>query len=140
MTTWAIVVAAGGGSRFGGAEQFARLGDATVLDRSVAVAQDSCDGVVVVLAADASGRAAWRQNGCGWRTRSESVRAGARPKCRPMPTSSSFTPRDPSRPPKLYERVVHAVEEGADGAVPAVAVSDTVKRVDGDRGRGDGVA
>src|SRR6476659_6433935 len=49
MRTWAIVVAAGGGTRFGAAKQFARLGDASVLDRAVGVALESCDGVVVVL-------------------------------------------------------------------------------------------
>jgi 2-C-methyl-D-erythritol 4-phosphate cytidylyltransferase len=32
----------------------------------------------------------------------------------------------------LYDRVVQAVANGADGAVPALPVSDTVKRVDGD--------
>ena len=51
MQTWAIVVAAGGGARFGAAKQFARLGDASVLDRAAGVARESCDGVVVVLPA-----------------------------------------------------------------------------------------
>ena len=35
VQTWAIVVAAGGGARFGAAKQFARLGDVSVLDRAV---------------------------------------------------------------------------------------------------------
>ena len=77
MRTWAIVVAAGGGSRFGAAKQFARLGGARVIDRAVAVAQESCDGVVVVLPDAASWTA---PNGVlttvGGATRSDSVRAG----------------------------------------------------------------
>ncbi len=35
--------------------------------------------------------------------------------------------------PQLIRRVVRAVEEGADGAIPAVPVSDTIKVVEGDR-------
>ena len=48
MRTWAIVVAAGGGARFGGAKQFVQLGGVSVVERAVAVARDACDGVVVV--------------------------------------------------------------------------------------------
>ena len=43
---------------------------------------------------------------------------------------------DAARPlagPELFARVVAAVVAGADAAVPGVALSDTVKRVDGDR-------
>ncbi len=134
MTTWAIVVAAGGGSRFGSAKQFALLGDATVLDRSVAVAQDSCDGVVVVLAAEATWTAPRGVTTvAGGATRSESVRAGLAA----VPDDATIVVvHDAARPlasQKLYARVVRAVEEGADGAIPAAAVSDTIKRVEGDR-------
>ena len=71
------MVAAGGGARFGAAKQFARLGGASVLDRAVGVARDSCDGVVVVLPADTT----WTgppdvQVAFGGATRSDSVRAG----------------------------------------------------------------
>jgi 2-C-methyl-D-erythritol 4-phosphate cytidylyltransferase len=34
---------------------------------------------------------------------------------------------------RLFDLVVHAVVDGADGAVPALAISDTVKRVRGER-------
>jgi 2-C-methyl-D-erythritol 4-phosphate cytidylyltransferase len=47
---WAIVVAAGTGTRFGGPKQFAVLGEVSVLARSVATAVASVDGVVVVAA------------------------------------------------------------------------------------------
>src|ERR1700710_11190 len=96
MRTWAIVVAAGGGARFGAAKQFARLGDASVLDHSIAVARDACDGVVGGLPAGAMGVARGGGGGAvvvlpadatwdaprgvraviGGATRSDSVRAG----------------------------------------------------------------
>ena len=46
---WAIVAAAGEGNRFGGAKQFSRLGDRSVLDWAVQGAARWCEGVVVVL-------------------------------------------------------------------------------------------
>ena len=134
MRTWAIVVAAGGGSRFGAAKQFALLGDVSVLDRSVAVAHDACEGVVAVLPADATWSAMpGVTRVAGGATRSDSVRAGLAE----VPADADIVVvHDAARPlasRKLFERVVQAVADGADGAVPAVAVSDTVKRVEGDR-------
>jgi len=44
-----------------------------------------------------------------------------------------FTVHDAARPlatPDLFRRVVDAVAAGADGVVPAVAVTDTIKRID----------
>ena len=77
MQTWAIVVAAGGGARFGAAKQFARLGDASVLDRAAGVARESCDGVVVVLPAGRDWQAPPGVHvAIGGATRSDSVRAG----------------------------------------------------------------
>jgi 2-C-methyl-D-erythritol 4-phosphate cytidylyltransferase len=134
VKTWAIVVAAGGGARFGAAKQFAQLGGASVLDRAVGVARDSCDGVVVVLPADTK----W--NGVpdvsvapGGATRSDSVRAGLAL----VPDDVEIViVHDAARPlasRALFERVVQAVSDGADGAVPALPVSDTVKRVEDGR-------
>ena len=39
----------------------------------------------------------------------------------------------PFAPPDLFTDVIRAVEGGADGAVPVIAVADTVKRLDGVR-------
>jgi 2-C-methyl-D-erythritol 4-phosphate cytidylyltransferase len=134
VRTWAIVVAAGGGTRFGAAKQFARLGGARVIDRAVAVAQESCDGVVVVLPDNSSWIA---PNGVlttlGGATRSDSVRAGLAL----VPDDTDVVVvHDAARPlasRRLYALVVQAVADGADGAVPALPVPDTVKRVNGDR-------
>ena len=131
---WAIVVAAGGGTRFGGAKQFAHLGGARVIDRSVAVAQEACDGVVVVLAADAQwDPPAGVQTTPGGATRSDSVRAGLA--CVPE-TADVVVVHDAARPlasRRLYAVVVDAIANGADAAVPGLAVVDTLKRVEGTR-------
>jgi 2-C-methyl-D-erythritol 4-phosphate cytidylyltransferase len=46
---WAIVLAAGGGTRFGGPKQFADLGGRPMVAHTVHAAGAACDGVVVVL-------------------------------------------------------------------------------------------
>ncbi len=134
MRTWAIVVAAGGGARFGSAKQFARLGGVSVVDRAVAVARDVCDGVVVVLPLDCTWDAPdGVQRATGGATRSDSVRAGLAA----VPEDTDIViVHDAARPlasRRLFELVVQAVADGADGAVPALAISDTVKRVRDDR-------
>jgi 2-C-methyl-D-erythritol 4-phosphate cytidylyltransferase len=134
VRTWAIVVAAGGGTRFGAAKQFARLGGETVLDRSVAVACAACDDVVVVLPADASWDApAGVERAVGGATRSDSVRAGLALVPADVDVVVVHDAARPLASTGLYERVVRAVANGADAAVPALPLSDTVKRVEGDR-------
>src|SRR5689334_15006082 len=77
---WAIVVAAGSGSRFGSAKQFAPLAGRRVLDWSVAAARSVADGVVLVLpegdVGDGAGEPAVDVVVAGADTRSGSVRAG----------------------------------------------------------------
>lgn len=130
VQTWAIVVAAGGGARFGAAKQFARLGDVSILDRAVGVARDACDGVVVVLPAQSDWVApAGVRTAVGGATRSASVRAGLA--CVPDDVDV-IAVHDAARPlasRALFERVVAAVRAGADAAVPGLPVTDTVKRV-----------
>jgi 2-C-methyl-D-erythritol 4-phosphate cytidylyltransferase len=130
MQTWAIVVAAGGGTRFGAAKQFARLGDASVLDRAAGVARESCDGVVVVLPAGRDWQAPpGVRVATGGSTRSASVRAGLA--CVPE-DADVVVVHDAARPLAsrvLFARVIAAVRAGADAAVPGMPVTDTVKRV-----------
>jgi 2-C-methyl-D-erythritol 4-phosphate cytidylyltransferase len=130
VRTWAIVVAAGDGARFGGAKQFVTLGGVSVVDRSVGVARDACDGVVVVVPPDCPWSAsAGVSVAVGGATRSDSVRAGLAS----VPDDAEVVVvHDAARPLAsrlLFDRVVGAVADGADGAVPGLAVSDTVKRV-----------
>jgi 2-C-methyl-D-erythritol 4-phosphate cytidylyltransferase len=133
VTVWAIVVAAGGGTRFGSAKQFEVLGTRRVIDHAVAAAERSCDGVVVVVPPerpwDGEPIAASVRGGA---TRSESVRAGLAA----VPDSVEIVlVHDAARPlatPQLFDAVIAAVRDGADGAVPGIGVADTLKQIDGD--------
>jgi 2-C-methyl-D-erythritol 4-phosphate cytidylyltransferase len=134
VTVWGIVVAGGRGNRFGAAKQFARLGGATVLERSIATTARVCDGVVVALPAGSD----WQPRPpvvavTGGETRADSVRAALAA----VPADAEIVVvHDAARPlasPLLFAAVIAAVRAGADAAVPALAVTDTVKRVEGDR-------
>jgi 2-C-methyl-D-erythritol 4-phosphate cytidylyltransferase len=130
MRTWAIVVGAGGGVRFGAPKQFLRLAGISVLDRAVAVARASCDGVVVVLPSETEWSAPPEvRTATGGATRSDSVRSGLA--CVPDEAEIVIV-HDAARPlasRQLFAAVVRAIEEGADAAVPALPVVDTIKRV-----------
>jgi 2-C-methyl-D-erythritol 4-phosphate cytidylyltransferase len=124
---WTIVVAGGSGSRFGGAKQFELVGARRVVDHAAEVARAASDGVVVVVPpshAEAEGGVP------GGGTRSESVRAGLAA----VPTDATIVcVHDAARPfasSRLFEAVIDAVAAGADGAVPGIAVSDTIKQID----------
>ena len=116
----------GSGLRFGASKQFELIGDVRVIDRSVAVARQASHGVVVVVPpedADREGAIA------GGATRSESVRAGLAS----VPAAATIIcVHDAARPLasiELYQRAIDAVRNGADAAIPGVAVSDTIKVV-----------
>jgi 2-C-methyl-D-erythritol 4-phosphate cytidylyltransferase len=121
------VVGGGSGSRFGSIKQYEPLGDARVIDRSVAIARAACDGVVVVVPpADAEREHAV----AGGATRSESVRAGL---AAVPSTATIICVHDAARPladVELYRLVIEAVEGGADAAVPGLPVADTIKVID----------
>lgn len=138
---WTIVVAAGSGRRFGGPKQFVDLAGrpllAWALDAPVAVSA----GVVLVVPADRLSRLERERAQfpgidvvvAGGATRSESVRAGLAA----VPASASIVlVHDGARPlagRELFHRVIDAVgsSDGAAGAVPGVAVTDTLRSIDG---------
>lgn len=126
---WTVVVAGGSGARFGGPKQFAVVGSKRVLDWSVEAARSSSEGVVVVLPAD---RAAAEGGVAGGATRSESVRCGLRH----VPAGAEvICVHDAARPfasIHLFGAVIDAVRAGADAAVPALPVADTIKQVGSD--------
>ncbi len=129
MSVAAIVVAAGRGRRFGGAKQFASLGEATVSARSVAAARSVASRVILVVpdGYDGPGEGA-DLIVIGGTTRADSVRAGLAL----CDGAEIVVVHDAARPlasPQLFAAVVAAVRAGADGAVPGVAITDTVKRV-----------
>ena len=128
---WTIVVAAGSGTRFGGPKQYESLGHQRVLDWSVAAARAASAGVVVVVPeVDAE-----REGGvAGGASRSESVRAGL---ARVPAEATIVCVHDGARPfadATLFDRVIEAVAAGADAAIPGVAVTDTIKQIDGSGG------
>jgi 2-C-methyl-D-erythritol 4-phosphate cytidylyltransferase len=134
---WAIVVAAGRGDRFAPGDrtdrpkQFVELAGTRIVDRAVEAARRSCDGVVLVLAPDVT----WDGTPVdavvvGGATRSDSVRAGL---TAITLDADVIVVHDAARPlasPALFASVIAAVRDGADGAVPAIRVADTIKRVD----------
>jgi 2-C-methyl-D-erythritol 4-phosphate cytidylyltransferase len=129
MSTWALVVAAGQGSRFGGPKQFADLAGRPVLEWSLDVARQACHGVVLVVPPGPAGP--WEADAvvAGGATRSESVRAGLAA----IPDDATvIAVHDAARPMarlELWQAVIAAVVGGADGAIPATAVTDTVKEL-----------
>ena len=92
----AIVVAAGSGTRFGTAKQFAIAGDARLVDIAVMTAEHACDEVVVVLpdGIDWDGPPVSAAVG-GGATRSDSVRAGL---AAVDPTTEIVVVHDAARP------------------------------------------
>ena len=130
-SAWAVVVAAGSGTRFGAPKQYEMLGDRRVLDWAVDAARAVASGVVVVVpeAAAATPEPGADVVVAGGATRSASVRAGL---AAVPPDTEVVIVHDAARPlasAALFEAVVAAVTAGADGAVPGVPVTDTVKRV-----------
>ncbi|HUR17588.1 MAG TPA: 2-C-methyl-D-erythritol 4-phosphate cytidylyltransferase [Acidimicrobiales bacterium] len=135
MSTWAVVVAAGSGERFGRPKQYEHLGGRRVLDWSLDAARAACDGVVVVVgpafALEPEARADVVV--AGGATRAESVRRGL---TAVPPDATVVVVHDAARPlagAGAFAAVLDAVRGGADGAVCAVPVSDTVKRVQAGR-------
>jgi 2-C-methyl-D-erythritol 4-phosphate cytidylyltransferase len=134
MPVWGIVVAAGRGSRFGAPKQFVALNGMRLVDRAVTTASGACDHVVVVLPPGEP----WAGppvtvTAVGGETRSDSVRSGL---ASVASDADVVVVHDAARPlatARLFAAVVDAVRAGADAAVPGISLSDTVKRVDGDR-------
>lgn len=130
---WVVVVAGGGGARFGGPKQFVDVAGRRVLEWSVAAARGVADGVVVVVppadvGTDVEGADAVVAGGD---TRSASVRAGL---AAVPDTADIVLVHDAARPaasPELFGAVVDAVRAGADGCVPGVPVTDSLRTRDG---------
>ena len=143
--TWVIVAAAGESRRMGlpdgESKQFLLLGGETVLSHSVRrlLSMRCVDGIVVVLHPSHTVRFADeldRFDGAkpvlvaeGGRTRSDSVRAGLLE----VPDDAAVIAVHDGARPLFSRRVFQACltalgDDGADGAVPALEVSDTLKR------------
>jgi 2-C-methyl-D-erythritol 4-phosphate cytidylyltransferase len=147
VSVWAILAAAGSGDRLGGdrPKAFARLGDRPLLAESLERldASDWLDAIVVaappgweepvILLAEELGCSKVSSCVAGGETRADSVRLALAE----VPEEAAVVlVHDAARPlvdDGVIERVLSALNEGWDGAVPALPVSDTVKRVEGER-------
>jgi 2-C-methyl-D-erythritol 4-phosphate cytidylyltransferase len=130
---WVVVVAGGSGTRFGALKQYEPLAGRRVLDWSLDAARSGSAGVVLVVPSEQLGKPEPQADVvvAGGTTRSGSVRAGLAA----VPDDAAVVlVHDAARPlasPALFDAVIGAVAAGADAAVPAVAVADTLRRLDG---------
>jgi 2-C-methyl-D-erythritol 4-phosphate cytidylyltransferase len=132
---WAIVVAGGSGQRFGQLKQFAMLGDRPVAQWSVAACRTVSSGVVLVVPTgfESQGDYGADRVVSGGPTRAASVRCGLAAIPDDAEVIVVHDAARPLAPDALFDAVVAAVGEpgaGVGAAISALAVSDTIKRVD----------
>lgn len=147
MSVWAVLAAAGSGERLGAGrpKAFVRLGDRPLLAESLERLDGSgwIDAIVVaappgweepvILLAEELGCGKVSACVAGGATRADSVRAGV---AEVPGDAAAIVVHDAARPllpDDVLERTLAPLSEGWDGAVPGLAVPDTVKRVDGDQ-------
>jgi len=125
-----IVVAGGSSERFGSNKLNQTIDGETVLERTVRIALESSDGVVVVTDPKTYINPQVFAVIKGGKTRSESVRNGLGE----VPLDVTIIAvQDGARPmasTELYKNGRELVENGALGAIPVIGVTDTIKKVD----------
>jgi 2-C-methyl-D-erythritol 4-phosphate cytidylyltransferase len=147
VSVWAVLAAAGSGERLGAdrPKAFVRLGERPLLaeslerldasgwvDEIVVAAPPGWEEPVILLAEELG---CSKVSSCvpGGATRTESVRLGLAE----VPEEAAVVlVHDAARPlldDEVIERVVTALTDGWDGAIPALPVADTIKRVEGER-------
>jgi 2-C-methyl-D-erythritol 4-phosphate cytidylyltransferase len=129
MSVAAVVVAAGRGTRFGGAKQFALVDGESVAARSITACRSVADRVVLVVPEgyDGTGEGA-DVVVAGGSSRAASVRCGLAA-CEDADLVIVHDAARPNASPALFAAVVAAIEAGADAAIPGLVLTDTVKRV-----------
>ena len=138
-----VVVAAGSGTRLGATEPkaFAELRGVPILERALRGVFDSVEPAQVVVVAPASHLAGARTIAervagaasvtivAGGSTRQESVAAGLAALTADIDTVLVHDAARALTPPGLIDRVARAVRETRGGVIPALPVTDTIKRV-----------
>lgn len=147
MSVWAVLAAAGRGERLGSdrPKAFARLGGRPLLAESLERLEESgwVDAIVIAAPPEweepsilvAEEIAATKVNAAvtGGESRSESVRLALAEVPEDAAVVLVHDAARPLLPEEVIERVLAPLSEGWDGAVPAVPLADTVKRVEGER-------
>lgn len=147
MSVWAVLAAAGRGERLGSdrPKAFARLGGRPLLAESLERLEGSdwIDQIVIAAPPDweepsilvAEEIAATKVSSAvrGGDSRSESVRLALAEVPEDAAVVLVHDAARPLLPDEVIERVLAPLSEGWEGVVPALRVSDTVKRVEGDR-------
>jgi len=138
-TTAVVIVAAGDGTRLGrGPKAFVRVAGASLLELTLerVLAMRTVVEVVVVapgsLLGEASRLAPAARVVAGGASRQASVRAGL---ASLGPAVTRVLVHDAARaltPTALFDAVADAISESGAGVIPALAVADTIKRVDAD--------
>ena len=132
---WAIVVAAGSGSRYGGPKQLELLDGRRLVDLAIEQPRHVADGVVLVVPPDRLD-AQWPDVDAivaGGATRSDSVRAGLAAVPAEADVVVVHDAARPGAPRALFDEVVAAVAgDGAEAAVPGLPVADTLRHLDGE--------
>jgi 2-C-methyl-D-erythritol 4-phosphate cytidylyltransferase len=144
MSVWAVLVAAGRGERLGEdrPKAFVRLGELPLLaeplrrldecqwvDHVVVVAPPEWEEPAILLAEEIG---ASKAAACvtGGETRTESVRLGVAEVADDAAVILVHDAARPVLPDGIVQRLLEALGTGFDGAVPALPVPDTLKRVD----------
>jgi 2-C-methyl-D-erythritol 4-phosphate cytidylyltransferase len=147
VSVWAILAAAGSGDRLGAdrPKAFVRLGDQPLLAESLRRLDESdwIDAIIVaappdweepsILLAEELGCSKVSTCVTGGATRGESVKTAL---AEVPPEAAVILVHDAARPyvdDAVIERVLTALNEGWDGALPGLTVSDTIKRVEDER-------
>lgn len=147
MSVWAVLAAAGRGERLGSdrPKAFARLGGRPLLAESLErlEASDWIDRIVIAAPPDweepsilvAEELAATKVSSAvrGGESRSESVRLALAEVPDDAAVVLVHDAARPLLPEEVIERVLAPLSAGWDGVVPALRVSDTVKRVEAER-------
>jgi 2-C-methyl-D-erythritol 4-phosphate cytidylyltransferase len=143
VSVFAVLVAAGRGERLGEdrPKAFVRLGELPLLAESLRRLDESdwIDGVILVAPPEweepaillAEELGASKVNACvtGGETRTESVRAGVAEVPDDAAVILVHDAARPLLPAEIVPRLLDALAQGFDGAVPGLPVRDTVKRV-----------
>jgi 2-C-methyl-D-erythritol 4-phosphate cytidylyltransferase len=147
LSVWAVLAAAGRGERLGSdrPKAFARLRDRPLLAESLERLEGSewIDFIVIaapaeweepaILLAEELGAGKVSSVVTGGASRSESVREALAEVADDAAVVLVHDAARPLLPEDVIERVLAPLSEGWDGVVPGLPVSDTVKRVEGER-------